>query len=153
MSILEEHRVIYKSLNRNRVKYLVIGGVAVLAHGIPRFTLDLDVLIEPTLENCKKTLKALQEAGLKRAGKVSPEVILETGMMYPILGDIKVDIHVGATISDFSDMWERRTIKRVRNVKVNVISIPDLIETKRYTNRPKDVEDIRILQELLNGKI
>ena len=92
MSILEEHREIYRALNRNKVKYLVIGGVAVMAHGIPRFTLALDILIEPTLNNCRKTLKALKEAGLKRAGRVSPKVILEA-TMYSISDYINVDIH------------------------------------------------------------
>lgn len=153
MSILKEHREIYKALNQNEVKYLVIGGVAVLAHGIPRFTLDLDILIEPTLDNCKKALKSLQEAGFERAGKVAPEIILETRMMYPILGHINVDLHVGATLSDFNDMWKRRAIKQLKNVKVNVISIADLIETKKHLDRPKDIEDVRVLKEILNGEI
>ncbi len=152
MSLLEKHIEIYKALNRNRVKYLVIGGIAVMAHGIPRFTLDLDILIEPTLDNCKKALKSLEEAGLDRAGRVSPNVILEA-TMYTILGDVTVDIQAGARISDFNDMWERRAIKYLKNVKVNVLSIEDLIETKKYTGRPKDKEDIRVLGKILNEEI
>ncbi|MCK4353083.1 hypothetical protein KAW65_06735 [candidate division WOR-3 bacterium] len=152
MSILEEHREVYKALNRNRVKYLVIGGIAVMAHGIPRFTLDLDILIEPTLENCRKTLKALKEAGLKRAGKLAPEVILEA-TMYSIVDYINVDIQAGARMTDFNDMWERRAIKYLRNVKINVISIEDLIETKKYLDRPKDLEDIEMLKKILRGEI
>ncbi|MCK4308176.1 hypothetical protein KAW50_08135 [candidate division WOR-3 bacterium] len=48
MSIIEEHLEIYKALDRNKVKYLVIGGIAVGLHGIPRVTVDIDILIEPT---------------------------------------------------------------------------------------------------------
>lgn len=152
MALLEKHIEIYKALNKNEVKYLVIGGIAVLAYGIPRFTLDLDILIEPTLDNCQRALKALEEAGLKRAGKMSADVILKASIG-TVLGDINVDIFAGARLSDFNDMWERREEKYLKNVKVSVISIEDLIETKEHTDRPKDKEDVKILKEILGGEL
>jgi len=152
MSLLKEHQEIYKALNRNRVKYLVIGGVAVMAYGIPRFTLDLDILIEPTLDNCRKALKSLNEAGLNRASKLAPEVILEA-TMYTIMGDITVDILCGVRLSDFNEMWARKSIKYLENVKVNIISIEDLIKTKKYTDRLKDKEDIEILEKISRGEL
>lgn len=152
MPIIEKHLEIYKALNRNKVKYLVIGGIAVGLHGIPRVTVDIDILIEPTLDNCQKALKSLKEAGLDRAGKMSPDVVLQATMC-TIMGDVFVDIQAGARMSDFNDMWEQRAIKKVRGVKVNVISIEDLIETKKYTDRPKDKEDVEILEKILWGEL
>ncbi|MCK4308175.1 nucleotidyltransferase [candidate division WOR-3 bacterium] len=73
--------------------------------------------------------------------------------MYTILGDVTVDIQAGARISDFQKMWERKVIKQVRGIKINVLSIEDLIETKKHTGRSKDKEDIRVLGKILNKEI
>ena len=152
MAIIEKHIEIYKALNRNEVKYLVIGGIAVGLHGIPRVTVDIDILIEPTLDNCQRALKAFEEAGLKRAGKMSPDVVLQA-TMGTVLGDVNVDIFAGARISDFKDMWERRAIKQVRGIEINVLSIEDLIETKKHTDRARDKEDIEVLEKILGGEL
>lgn len=58
------YRELAKSLNSRKVRYLVIGGNAVVAHGVPRNTFDLDILIEPTLDNAERVLYALRERGL-----------------------------------------------------------------------------------------
>ena len=52
---------LYKSLNRNRVKYLIIGGIACIIYGVPRTTLDIDIFIEVSLKNAERLLKALKE--------------------------------------------------------------------------------------------
>jgi hypothetical protein len=54
---------ILKSLNAQRVQYVVIGGMALPAHGYVRFTVDIDILIKPTRENARRTI-----AGLARVG-------------------------------------------------------------------------------------
>jgi hypothetical protein len=152
MPIIESHLEIYRALNRREANYLVIGGIAVGLHGIPRVTMDIDILIEPTLDNCRKALQALDEAGLKMAGDVAPEVVLET-TMYSFMGDVNVDILCGARASDFNDMWKNRTVKQVRDVKIDIISIEDLIETKRHLDRPKDKEDIEMLEKIQRGEL
>lgn len=55
--MLESHLRLYKSLNFLKVKYLVIGGVAVISYGIPRATLGLDLFIEATIPNVERSLK------------------------------------------------------------------------------------------------
>jgi len=50
-------------------------------------------------------------------------------------------------------MWERRAIKYLKRVKVNVISIEDLIETKKHLDRPRDIEDVRALKMILRGEL
>lgn len=51
------------SLNDNLVRYLVIGGYAVALHGYPRYTKDMDIGTEPTLENAANIVKALEQFG------------------------------------------------------------------------------------------
>jgi len=50
---------VFKSFQRHDVKYVVIGGIAAVLHGVPRATFDLDILIEATPENTQRLLNAL----------------------------------------------------------------------------------------------
>ena len=68
---------VFSSLNSHGVKYLVIGGIAAIAHGVPRNTFDLDILIEATPENARRLLDALSDAGLGTALLTSPEELLK----------------------------------------------------------------------------
>ena len=52
-----------KLLNENKVKYVIIGATAFPIHGYVRATIDIDILIEPSTENAKRTLKALSDFG------------------------------------------------------------------------------------------
>lgn len=49
---------VFASLQRHKVRYLVIGGIAAVLHGVPRATFDLDILIEAKPENAKNLLEA-----------------------------------------------------------------------------------------------
>lgn len=53
---------VFKSFQQHEVKYLVIGGIASILHGVPRATFDLDILIEPTMKNARQLLDALVDA-------------------------------------------------------------------------------------------
>ena len=67
---------VFASFQRHNTRYLVIGGIAAVLHGVPRATFDLDILIEATPENAKKLLDALLEAGLGTAEMTSAKELL-----------------------------------------------------------------------------
>ena len=50
---------VFSSLQQHKVRYIVIGGIAAVLHGVPRATFDLDILIDADPENAKKLLDAL----------------------------------------------------------------------------------------------
>jgi hypothetical protein len=80
-----------ESLNREGVVYVVIGGMAVLAHVPYRTTRDLDVLIEPTLENAAKARRAVAVWG-----SFEPEYVAEDFISGDVLsfgGLLRVEIH------------------------------------------------------------
>lgn len=60
--MLNQLRGVYSSLQKYNVRYVTIGGVAAILHGVPRTTFDLDILIEATLENAQHLLDALLDA-------------------------------------------------------------------------------------------
>ena len=61
--MLNRLQAVFASLHSHDVRYLVIGGIAAVLHGVPRATFDLDILIEATPENARRVLSALAEAG------------------------------------------------------------------------------------------
>jgi hypothetical protein len=75
--MLNQFLDVFSSLNSHGVKYLVIGGIAAIAHGVPRATLDLDILIEASLDNARRLLDALSAAGLGTALLTTPEELLK----------------------------------------------------------------------------
>ena len=58
---------VFSSLHDRNVKYLVIGGIATVLHGVPRATFDLEILIEPTVDNTQRLLDAFLDANLGTA--------------------------------------------------------------------------------------
>jgi hypothetical protein len=92
-----------ESLNREGVAYVVIGGMAVLAHVPYRTTRDLDVLIEPTIENAQKTRRAVAAWGA-----FEPEYCAEDFISGDILsfgGLLRVEIHSRVPGVEWSEVW------------------------------------------------
>jgi hypothetical protein len=82
----QDFKEFIQSLNDNQVRYLVIGGYAVALHGYPRYTKDIDIWIEMTLENAAKLIQALQQFGFGSLGLTSedflaPDQVIQLG--YP----------------------------------------------------------------------
>lgn len=133
--------------DRREVRFLIVGGYAVAAHGHPRATKDLDVwvLIDP--ENAERLVLALDDFGMGSVGLtpsdfLEPDVVVQLG--YPPL---RIDLLTSATGVDFEDCWENRVILDVGGVEAGFISLPDLIENKRAAGRPQDLVDADVLDE------
>ena len=56
--MLNRLKDVFSSLEKHEVKYVVIGGIAAVLHGVPRATFDLDILIKASPDNAKRLLKA-----------------------------------------------------------------------------------------------
>jgi hypothetical protein len=74
--MLNRLKDVFKSFQQHEVKYLVIGGIAVVLYGIPRATFDLDIFIESTPKNARRLLDALLDAGMGTATLTSVDEIL-----------------------------------------------------------------------------
>lgn len=141
-------RDLYALLASHNVRYIVIGGVAVIAHGVPRFTLDLDIVIEATRDNATRLVAALREARLGTAFEIEPADVLAQEII--LFRDwLALDVHTKPPGFDFETAWVRRRIETVDGVPVNILSIEDLIASKEATGRPVDLEDVVHLREVL----
>jgi tRNA nucleotidyltransferase/poly(A) polymerase len=143
--MLNQLRGVYSSLHKHKVKYVTIGGIAAVLHGVPRATFDLDILIEATPDNAQKLLDALLDAGLGTATLTTAEQLLAHEIT--IFRDrVQIDVQTVTPGITFAEVWERRQVMRYGRQEFYVLSREDLIASKRAAGRPKDLEDVRLLE-------
>jgi hypothetical protein len=139
------------ALNAAGARYVVIGGIAVLALIPYRTTRDIDVQIEPTLENAKRVRDAV-----RAWGGIEPEYSESDFISGDILsfgGLLRIDIHSSVPGGDWETVWRRRAAGEFAGVPTHFASIEDLIAMKESAGRPgKDLPDVRRLKKLLGRK-
>ncbi len=116
-------------------------------HGVPRATFDLDILIEATLENASRLLKALEEARMGTAALISPEELLRHEIV--VFEDrVRLDVQTRTPGLSFEEAWKRRIEADFQGVKLYFVSREDLIRSKKASGRPQDLDDIKVLEEV-----
>src|ERR1051325_8697503 len=138
----QDFREFLRLLNLKKVEYLIIGGYAVVYHGYPRSTGDLDIWISKAPENAYRTREALEEFGFS-----CPIDILLKDDQVVRMGIAPFRIEVLTTIDGvkFSDCYSARVIADVNGVEASLISLPYLKENKKASGRSKDVNDLEHL--------
>lgn len=135
---------VFASCQRHEVRYLVIDGIAAVLHGVPRATFDLDILIETTPDNAQRLLDALQDADLGTAALTTADELLAPDIT--ILNDrVRIDVMTVVPGMRFHEAWPRREKMAYQGQSFYVASRPDLIDAKRASGRPVDLEDVRLL--------
>jgi hypothetical protein len=154
---------VFDALNRSGVAYLVVGGLAVNAHGFVRMTMDIDLVIALNPENILKALHALGETGFRSAVPVTPEQFAdpanrkrwreEKEMRVLKLWSDKyrltpVDLFIYEPF-DFTVEYARAQHLELREgLSVPIVSLEALLTMKREAGRPQDLADIDALLEL-----
>jgi len=157
---------LFKALNEAHVQYVVVGGLATVLHGYARMTADVDLVVNLEPAETEKALKALLATGLKARLPVDPMLfanaetrtswITEKHMLvfsfYDPSNPLRiVDLFVHEPIP-FKDLSQRAVTMDIDGITVPVCGITDLIELKRRAARPRDIDDIAHLQELLRQR-
>lgn len=137
-----------RALNEHEVAYLLVGGYAVILHGYPRTTGDLDVWVQPTEENYRKLTAAFQDFGMP-VFDMTPENFLDTsGFDVFTFGTppISIDIMTQVKGLEFEEVFPKAgTVTVDGDLSVRLISLEDLLKAKRASGRSKDFNDIRHL--------
>ena len=142
--MLTQLRDVFASLEKHEVKYVVIGGIAAVMHGVPRATFDLDILIESTPENAQKLLEAFLEAKLGTALLIKPKELLANEIT--VFEDrVRIDVQTSTPGIEFESAWRNRKTMTYINQDFYVLSKTDLIAAKRAAGRKVDLEDVRLL--------
>jgi len=136
---------VFKSFQQHEVRYLVIGGVASVLHGVPRATFDLDILIDPTDDNAQRLLSALMDAGFGTAMMTNAQEILAHEIT--VFNDrVRIDVQTRTPGVSFQDAWSRRKTITYHGQDFFILSKEDLIASKQASGRAVDLEDVHMLQ-------
>lgn len=142
---LNDYDRVIASLIKHQVDFMIIGGIAVVYHGHVRDTKDMDIFIRPIPENAKRTVAALEEAGLG-CPELTPEVFTaDNGIS---IGEIPVKLDVLSKLPGvaFDEAWARRETSVYGGQTVNYIGLDDLIKNKRTVGRLTDLADVEKLE-------
>jgi hypothetical protein len=143
----EDFKELFKSLNANNVRYLMIGGYAVGIYGYPRTTNDIDIFVSDDSKNVRNLIKALQDFGF--AGFDLSNIFAEKRSLVEIgVEPLKVQFMNFADGIEFEEAFESRNIVAVEDIFINTISKPDLIKNKLKSGRHKDLADIEQLNQI-----
>lgn len=146
MVLNQDFREFFESLNASDVRYLLVGGYAVAYHGRPRYTKDVDVWVDATVENGERLVAALARFGFGSLAITSddfqkPDRVIQLGV-----APNRIDLLTSIPGVEFADCYARKQVIDDDGLAINVISIEDLKASKRATGRLQDLADIEELE-------
>ncbi len=152
---------IVASLNRANVRYLVVGGLAVVAHGFVRFTADIDVVLDPDPTAMRRAVAALVGLGYRPRAPVPFEDyadprkraswLRDKGLtVFSVFSDqhpaTEIDLFVESPF-DFERVYaDADRFEVASGVEATFVSRADLIAMKRKAGRPQDLKDVAELE-------
>jgi len=129
-----------------RVEFLLIGGQAVIAHGYPRLTKDMDLWVRPTVENGARILDALADFGTPLPD-FTPERFADPETIVMLGRDpFRVDLLTQIPGVEFDSAWAHRGSIALDGVVVPLIAREDLIANKKAVGRLQDLADVEALE-------
>ncbi len=156
------YQEVFNILNKFKVRYLVVGGLAVVLHGFVRFTSDLDIMVDFDKKNLLNFFAALKALGYKPKLPVKVSDFSDDGIrknwiknknmkVFSFIHskmDYKLIDVFAEEVIPFSRAYRRRQVVKAENTPINIISFDDLITLKKLSARCQDLDDIKMLEEL-----
>jgi len=154
------------ALNEAGVRYLVVGGVAVVLHGHLRTTADLDLIVELSHDNARSAMRALGALGYRphapvpiedfadrqrREAWIRDEGLTVFGLWSERFPGLEVDVFVAEPFA-FDEAYRRALRVELDTTSATVVSLEDLVALKLAAGRPLDLADVQALRALSLGR-
>jgi hypothetical protein len=132
-------------LNAKKVEYLLVGGYAVILHGYPRFTGDIDFWINPAPKNAKRIIEVLDQFGFSSLNLdiddfTHPDQIIQLGHE-----PYRIDLITSIEGVFFDECYTQKVVFHVDNIPIQTISKGMLKKNKKAAGRHKDLDDFEHL--------
>lgn len=144
----EDYHDILAALIAQDARFMVVGAHAMAVHGYPRATVDLDIWIEPSVENARRVWRALAQFGaplenlnVRESDLTRRDVVVQFG-----LPPSRIDILTGVSGVSFEAAWPNRVEEVIEGVRVPILGLTDLVANKRASGRDRDRADLKGLQ-------
>lgn len=156
---------LFSALNRSGVRYVLVGGLAAVFHGVDRITADVDLAIDLAPACAADCIRALTDVGLRPMVPVDPAQFAdaavraawrrERGMQVfsfwdPAHTRPSVDLFVENPLP-FDELWNASQIIALDGISIRIARIDHLIRLKAIAGRPQDLSDIERLREIERG--
>lgn len=149
----QDFKEFIQSLNSNSVRYLLVGGYALAAHGHPRYTKDLDIWVERDASNAAKLIKALSQFGFSSLGLTEEDFLLPDQVIQLGYPPVRIDLLTSADGVDFLECFEKHLTVIIDGLEIALIDIESLCKNKRATGRMQDLADIEALGRLKDEQL
>jgi len=156
-------QTIIQALNEAGVRYLVVGGLAVVAHGHMRFTADLDLVLDFDEENLRRAIEVFASLGFRPRAPVPLRQFADTEIRQGWIKDkgltvlslfsddhplTEVDLFAADPFG-FDQVYARRVSMAIApDIEATFVGLKDLVGMKRAAGRPQDLSDIEQLEDL-----
>ncbi|MEW6100859.1 MAG: hypothetical protein AB1481_01005 [Candidatus Omnitrophota bacterium] len=143
---------IIKSLNNNKLDYVLVGAAALVVHGLPRSTLDVDIYLPARTDTLVKIFGIAKALGLhsqeKDILKLSrfPKLFSNQWISFSYKGQDILDIFFSDE-KEFIGLFKDSELKRDKNIIVRVSSLKELKKMKKASGRPQDLADIKLIEQ------
>ena len=132
-------------LNAKKIEYLLVGGYAVILHGYPRFTGDIDFWINPAPKNAKRIIEVLDQFGFSSLNLdiddfTHPDQIIQLGHE-----PFRIDLITSIEGVFFDECYTQKVVFHVDNIPIQTISKGMLKKNKKAAGRHKDLDDFEHL--------
>lgn len=153
---------LFRALDRENIRYVLIGGLALNIHGVERATMDIDLMLAMDTENLEAFSRAAESLGMTPVLPVSMKDFADPSTLQRWVDERNmlafalrakesstptVDILVRPKVS-FDLAWERHVEKDLGDIPIHLAHIDDLIALKTGTGRQRDAADVVALERL-----
>ena len=153
---------VLKSLSDNHIRHLLVGGLSVNLHGVPRFTQDIDIIIDRSEVNVLKLVEVLKGLDYTPALPNNPVELADDSKVNEWITkrNLKafsfrhakdqqkvVDILLVYPLN-FEEAFKKRMVKKVQDFEISYVALDDLIVMKEYSARPQDLSDVEMLKQV-----
>ncbi len=154
---------IFKELNKQKIDYLVVGGLAVNFYGVPRMTYDIDLMILLEAENVRKLVERLTDWGYRPKVPINPKELADEAKRNSWIQEKgtkavnfysdnlsigEIDIIIDSPIP-YNELKSRAVMIELEGEKIPTVSIHDLITLKQRAGRKQDIADVEYLKIIL----
>ncbi len=148
LEVKKDYKELLELLNEKRVEYLIVGAYALAFHGHPRFTGDIDILVNSTDENAEKIIETLNEfgfesLGLKPCDFTEPDNIIQLGF-----SPIRIDFLTSIDGVTWDEAQKGAAVGTYGDIPVKYLGKNEYIKNKKASGRLKDLADI---EEITKG--
>jgi len=150
------HKII-KKFNQSKLDYVLVGGAALVIHGLPRSTLDIDIYIPAKKEILNKLFNIAKSLGLKSEQKSilkishSPNLFVNQWVCFSYKGQDILDVFL-ASEKEFNKLYKTSEQRKDKTISIRVACLKDIIGMKKNSGRPIDLADIELIKEIKKHK-